>query len=370
MDDVRWMQSALALARRALGTTWPNPAVACLIVRDGRLIGRAITAKGGRPHAETQALEHAVRTVADGAQGATAYVTLEPCAHHGRTPPCADALIGAGIKRVVCALADPDPRVNGQGIAALEAAGVEVHVGTCAAQARALNAGFLSRIERGRPHVLLKLATTLDGRIATRTGESRWITGSAARRRVHAIRARSDAVLIGSGTAKADDPMLNVRGFGPQAAQPVRVVADSALSLPLTGRLAATAGEHPLWILHRAGVAPDRAAAFREIGANLIEVDHTEAGLSIDHALTSLAQHGLTRVMCEGGGQIAASLLRAGVVDEIAAFCAGKAIGGDGIPAVRAFGLAQLEQVPAFGLTSVERLGNDTLSWWSRMPLA
>ncbi|MEM6662956.1 MAG: bifunctional diaminohydroxyphosphoribosylaminopyrimidine deaminase/5-amino-6-(5-phosphoribosylamino)uracil reductase RibD [Pseudomonadota bacterium] len=363
MSDARWMASALALARRSLGRTWPNPAVGCLIVRDGRLLGRGQTAPGGRPHAETEALAQAADLGAD-VRGATAYVTLEPCAHHGRTPPCCDALIAAGIARVVCPLEDPDPRVAGRGFEALRAAGIEVDVGCMQREAEAVNAGFLSRIRRGRPCVTLKLALTLDGRIATRTGESRWITGPIARRRVHMMRADHDAVLIGAGTARADDPLLDIRDLGLEGRAPVRIVADGGLSLPLTGRLAATASQQPLWILHRDGIDSDRLAAFQDIGAETIQVPSDEDGLSIAPAMEALADRGITRLLCEGGGQIAATLIKAGLVDQLVVFSAGKIIGGDGLPGIRGFGLADLPGAPRFELNRYETIGEDTCSIW------
>ncbi|MFK7943801.1 MAG: bifunctional diaminohydroxyphosphoribosylaminopyrimidine deaminase/5-amino-6-(5-phosphoribosylamino)uracil reductase RibD [Paracoccaceae bacterium] len=359
MEDARWMQSALALARRRLGQTWPNPAVGCVIVQDGRVLGRGATAPGGRPHAETIALD-----VAGNCSGATAYVTLEPCAHHGQTPPCTDALIAAGISRVVCAVPDSDPRVAGRGIERLKASGIDVTVGCLAEAARAINAGFFSRIERGRPWVTLKLATTLDGRIATRTGESRWITGPEARRRVHLLRAQSDAVMIGAGTARTDNPMLDVRELGLARSKPVRVVVDSSLSLPLTHKLATTAETQPLWLMHRAEADPARVSAFAGIGANTIATDAHNGVLDIGEALSLLGARGLTRVLVEGGGQLAASLLDAGSVDEIALFTAGKAFGGDGTPAVRGFGLDVLENAPQFDLIRIEAVGADTLSTW------
>ena len=217
--DLRHMDHALRLARRGLGNVWPNPAVGCVIVADGRIAGRGWTQPGGRPHAERMALDMA----GPAARGATAYVTLEPCAHHGRTPPCAEGLIRAGVARVVTALTDPDPRVAGRGHAMLRAEGIEVTEGVRAEAAAALQRGFLSRVTLGRPMVTLKLATSFDGRIATATGESRWITGGAARRHVHLLRLTHDAVMVGAGTARADRPALNVRGFGP-VRQPVRVV--------------------------------------------------------------------------------------------------------------------------------------------------
>ena len=367
MDHARWMQGALTLATRAVGRTWPNPAVGCVIVASGRVIGRGVTAPGGRPHAETEALGQA-RALGHATQGATAYVTLEPCAHHGRTPPCTQALIQAGIARVVCAITDPDPRVSGQGFAALREAGVSVDVGVMADQARAVNAGFLSRIERGRPHVLLKLATTLDGRIATRTGESRWITGPAARRRVHLMRARSDAILVGAGTARADDPMLDVRGLGLESRSPVRIIADPSLSLPLTGRLAASAGAIPTWVLHRPTPPQDRFSALRELGVEMIETPLVGDRLDMQAALSSLADRGITRLMCEGGGRIAASLLSSDLVDNLALFTAGRAIGADGTAAVQAFGLDRLADAPYLTLTTIDAVGPDVLSVWQRTP--
>ena len=247
-DDLEHMRAALALARRGLGVTWPNPSVGCVIVNHRRVVGRAFTAPGGRPHAEPAALAMA----GDAAKGATAYVTLEPCCHWGRTPPCTDALIGAGIARVVIAARDPDPRVDSQGSHRLRAAGIAVEEGLLADEARDGLAGFIMRVTAGRPLVTLKLASSLDGRIATKTGESQWITGAAARRAGHAIRGRNDAVMVGIGTVLADDPDLTCRIPGFREIPTVRIVADSRLRTPPTSRLATTARQHPVWILHRA----------------------------------------------------------------------------------------------------------------------
>src|SRR5919202_3451652 len=244
MNDRDHMLAALGLARRGLGNTWPNPTVGCVIVNDGRVVGRGWTQPGGRPHAETEALARA----GDAARGATAYVTLEPCSHWGRTPPCCDALVRAGIRRVVVATGDPDPRVDGRGLARLRAAGVIVELGLLGQEARRLNAGFARRITRGLPLVTLKLATTLDGRIATSGGESQWITGPEARREAHAIRARHDAILVGSGTVLADDPELTARIPGMARVKLARVVADSRLRTPLASRLIRTAREVQTWI--------------------------------------------------------------------------------------------------------------------------
>lgn len=360
-EDLRHMAHALGLARRGLGRVWPNPAVGCVIVAGGRVVGRGATRPGGRPHAETEAL--AMAGVA--ARGATAYVTLEPCAHHGQTPPCAEALAAAGLARVVTAIGDPDPRVAGRGHAILRAAGVEVAEGVMAAEAQLLQKGFLSRVLKGRPMVTLKLAQSLDGRIATAAGESRWITGLAARTRVHAMRAAHDAVMVGAGTARADDPLLTVRGLG-VAHQPVRVVAARSLDLDVGGALGRSAREVPLWLVHGPSApAPDRAEWTRA-GARLFKV--TEKGSRLDPRaiLAALGDAGLTRVLVEGGGQFAAALLRAGVVDEIALFTAGLALGGDGWPALAPLGLDALAGAPRFRLMRVDRIGDDTLSHWTR----
>ncbi len=367
-EDVARMRAALDLARRGLGTTWPNPSVGCVIARDGVVLGRGATRPGGRPHAEQEALAQArARFGAQALQGATAWVSLEPCAHHGRTPPCADALAHAGIARVVSTFEDPDPRVQGRGFAALRAAGLRVDVGVLAEEARALNAGFLTRLAQGRPFVTLKLAASLDGRIAHETGESRWITGPQARARVHLMRARADAVLIGAGAARADDPMLDVRLPGLEARRPVRVVADGGLSLSLMSRLARSAGAAPLWLLHRRGAERARREALDALGVRLIETRATASGeVDLGAALSALGAEGVTRLLCEGGGRIAAALLRADLVDEIAWFTAGAAIGAEGAPAVAHMALPDLAAAPRFGLQGVETLGGDVLSLWAR----
>ncbi|HLS18692.1 MAG TPA: bifunctional diaminohydroxyphosphoribosylaminopyrimidine deaminase/5-amino-6-(5-phosphoribosylamino)uracil reductase RibD [Paracoccaceae bacterium] len=366
MEDARWMRVALGLARRQLGLTWPNPAVGAVIVRGAQLLGRGATAPGGRPHAETIAIEQArARFGEDALRGATAYVSLEPCAHHGRTPPCAEALIAAGITRVVCPITDPDPRVGGRGIEMLKSAQIEVRLGVLEAEARRINAGFLSCVERGRPSVTLKLATTLDGRIATRTGESRWITGKEARRRVHLMRADHDAVLIGAGTARADDPSLDVRDLGLEDRRPVRIVADGSLSLSPESRLARTAREQPLWLLHRPHADAARGARLSAMGVELLPTATSPEGpLAMAEAMQVLAERGLTRVFCEGGGQLAASLLAGRLVDRIALFTAGRAIGGDGVPAIGGFGIESLSAAPRFTLDHLEQIGADVLSWW------
>ena len=359
--DLRYMRLALSLARRGLGRVWPNPAVGCVIVRGGRIVGRGWTQSGGRPHAEVVALAQARAA----AKGATAYVTLEPCAHHGKTPPCAEALINAGIARVVCALGDPDPRVDGGGFDLLRAAGIDVETGLCEDEARADQTGFLSRVTRGRPMLTLKLASSFDGRIATASGESQWITGPEARRHVHAMRASHDAVMVGAGTARDDDPMLTVRGLGVDH-QPVRVVLSRHLDLPLDSQLARTAHEVPLWICHGRRAAPELIAAWEGIGATLIKVDEVQATLDPVSVLQALGDRGLTRVYCEGGGGLAASLLMAGLVDELVGYGAGLAIGAEGRPSLAAMGLSRLAEAPRFDLVECRDIGGDVLHRWRR----
>lgn len=362
MSDAEHMRAAVALARRGSGQTWPNPSVGCVIVRDGRVAGRGTTAPGGRPHAEAVALAMA----GDSACGATAYVTLEPCSHHGRAGPCADALVAAGVARVVIACGDPDPRVNGSGIARLQAAGVTVEFGSHAAEARDSLAGFLTRVLQGRPLVMLKLATTLDGRIATAAGESRWITGVTARRATHAMRARHDAVMVGVGTVLADDPDLTCRVAGLESVPGVRVVADSHLRTSPVARLVATARTTPTWVLHRRDADVARADTLRRLGIRLIPVPEGPNGLDLHAALQALGDAGLTSLLVEGGAGIAAGLLQAGLVDRVAWFHAPAVMGGDGWPAAQVLGIAGLNAIPRFVRTATHTMGDDMLTELSR----
>ena len=355
------MTHALRLAARGLGNVWPNPAVGCVLLRDGRIVGRGWTQPGGRPHAERRALDQA----GDLARGATAYVTLEPCAHHGKTPPCAEGLIAAGVARVVTALTDPDPRVAGKGHAMLRAAGIEVCEGVLAPEAARLNAGFLKRVTQGLPFVTLKLATTLDGRIATASGESRWITGPAARRHVHLMRLAHDAVMVGAGTARADDPDLTVRDMG-AVPQPVRVVLDSRLGHSPDSRLGRTARAAPVWMLHGPDAPKAARMAWAETGAEVIEVSADATGqVQARAALQALADRGLTRVLCEGGGQLAASLVAERLVDDLATYQAGALIGADGRAGLGALGLAALADAPRLTLRETQTVGADLFSLWS-----
>lgn len=358
------MRAALALAARGLGRTWPNPAVGCVLVRDGVVVGRGWTQPGGRPHAETEALARAGAA----ARGATAYVSLEPCAHTGKTPPCADALVAAGIGRVVAAVEDPDPRVSGRGLARLRDAGVSVVAGLCASEAAELNAGFVTRVRQGRPLVSLKLATSLDGRIATRSGDSQWITGEAARRHAHLLRATHDAVLVGTGTALADDPALTCRLPGLSEQTPARVVLDRQLRLSATAKLVATAHDWPTWIITASADAA-RRRALEGAGAELIDVSTTAEGrLSLSAALTALGTRGITRLLVEGGSVVAASLLREDLVDRVYWFRAPSILGGDGLAAAAALGIERLADARMFSRVAVETLGTDVLETYRRMP--
>lgn len=361
--DLRFMAMALGLGARGQGRCWPNPAVGCVLAHDGRVVGRGWTQPGGRPHAETQALAQA----GDAARGATAFVTLEPCAHQGQTAPCADALIGAGIERVVLALRDPDPRVDGGGIARLRGAGIAVTEGVHAEAARRDHAGFLLRVTQGRPLLTLKLASSFDGRIATASGQSQWITGPAARRYVHAERARHDAVLVGGGTARDDDPTLTIRGLG-MSHQPVRVVASRRLDLPENSALARTAKDAPVWFLHGADADPDRVSRWTARGARCFSVGLGADGhLDPTACLAALGQAGLTRVFCEGGGKFAASLLCGNLVDELVGYTAGLAIGSEGRPSLGAMGLSVLSDAHRFELLELRSVGPDVLHRWTRM---
>lgn len=363
-DDLLHMRAALALARRGLGNAWPNPAVGCVLVKDGRVIGRGWTQPGGRPHAETEAL----RRAGDAARGATAYVTLEPCSHHGRTPPCCEALAGAGIARVVMAMRDPDPRVNGRGLAMLRGAGIAVEEGLLEAEARALNAGFFRRIQAGMPVVTLKLASTLDGRIATSTGESRWITGAAARREVHALRARHDAILVGSGTVLADDPDLTCRIPGMERVPMLRVVADARLRTLPSARLVQGAELAPVLIITAPGHPPAAQAPFMAAGADIVTVPaHAAGGLDLPSLLRALGRRGVTRVLAEGGAGLAAALLRQGLVDRLVWFHAPAVMGGDGHPALEGLRLAALSAMPRFHRTAQRAIGDDMLSEFERI---
>ncbi len=362
-EDLRFMAVALRLGARGLGLVAPNPAVGCVLARDGVIVGRGWTQPGGRPHAETEAL----RRAGEAARGATAYVSLEPCSHHGKTPPCADALIAAGVVRVVAALRDPDPRVSGRGLERLRAAGIAVTDGVCATEAAGVNRGFLLKIDEGRPMVTLKLATSLDGRLATHTGESQWITGASARAYGHLLRRRHDAVMVGSGTVLADDPQLTVRLPGLEVPPPVRIVVDGRLRTPLTCKLVAEACSIPTWLVTLDKADRVRRRAYEQAGVVVSTVaPDADGSVDLAAALRLLGRQGLTRILVEGGATLGAGLLRADLVDRLAWFRSAGIIGGDGLAAVKPFGVDRLAQQPRFERMEIIRLGGDILETLQR----
>ncbi|MEN8721650.1 MAG: bifunctional diaminohydroxyphosphoribosylaminopyrimidine deaminase/5-amino-6-(5-phosphoribosylamino)uracil reductase RibD [Alphaproteobacteria bacterium] len=371
-SDHHFMRMALMMGRRGLGQVAPNPSVGCVLVKDGHVVGRGTTQPGGRPHAEVAAIAAAQdRFGPNVTKGATAYVTLEPCAHQGKSPPCTSALIAAGVTRVVSAMEDPNPAVAGQGHTQLEAAGMTVTTGVLAQDAQRSHAGFLTVLEHDRPMVMLKFGTSLDGRIATHTGQSQWITGSAARARAHLMRARFDGILVGLGTALADDPSLTCRLPGLEGRSPTRIVLDSHLRLPLTANLVRTASDVRTIILTREGAEKARRKAFEKAGVEVVGIPVPKAGaegVPLDAALEQLALRGISRLLVEGGSQVAGSLLALGLVDMISWFRAGGVIGGDGLPAIEAFGIDKLVNMPRYQLSRQEKLGEDLLDIWVKQP--
>lgn len=366
--DAQAMAAALRLASRAVGRAFPNPAVGCVLVRwvDGRprVLGRGWTQPGGRPHAETEALRRAGSAYGrDALVGATAYVTLEPCNHHGKTPPCTEALTQARVGRVVVAALDPDPRVNGAGLQRLEAAGIKVDQHVLGEAARKLNLGHWLRHRAGRPMVTIKSAASLDGRIAAADGSSRWITGPAARAYGHLLRARYDAILVGINTALADDPQLDCRVPGLAGDSPVRVVLDHKLRLPLESRLAQDARRRPTWVIGSGGAAASQATALRDLGVEVVRLEPDQSGrISLEAALQALAARGITRLLVEGGARLTASFLKEALVDRVAFFQAPSLIGGSGYPVAEDLGVADPQQALRFRPLKHRQLGPDTFT--------
>ncbi|MEH2570456.1 bifunctional diaminohydroxyphosphoribosylaminopyrimidine deaminase/5-amino-6-(5-phosphoribosylamino)uracil reductase RibD [Bradyrhizobium sp. AZCC 2289] len=363
--DARFMQLALALGRRGQGRTWPNPAVGAVVVKDGVIVGRGWTQAGGRPHAEPEALKRA----GEAARGATLYVTLEPCSHFGKSPPCVDAVISAGIARVVSAIEDPNPEVAGQGHAKLRAAGITVDVGLGAAEAARDHAGHFRRIRDKRPHVILKLAVSTDDKIGAAGHEPVAITGEAAKTRVHLLRAQCDAILVGIGTVLADDPLLTCRLPGMEARSPVRVVLDRALRISGTSRLVHSARETPLWVMTSGLSEAPAAMKLGAAGAQVIRVAATThpPGLDLPAVLHALSDKGITRLLVEGGGKVASSFVAADLVDEIWLLRGQEAIGADGVPALDALPLSAITQSPGFKVRASESLNKDTLTVYERV---
>jgi len=355
-QDARFMALALALGRRGLGRTWPNPAVGAAIVKDGIIVGRGWTQPGGRPHAEIEAL----RRAGEAARGATLYVTLEPCSHYGKSPPCADAIIAGGVSRVVSALEDPNPEVAGAGHARLRAAGIAVDIGVGADEARHDHAGHIRRMRDGRPHVILKLAVSADGKAGAPGRKPLAITGEAARERVHLLRAQSDAIMVGIGTALADDPMLTCRLPGMEKYSPVRVVLDSALRLPPGSRLARSARDVPVWVV--TGGEASRAAenALLREGVTVLRAAQSDGRLDLAAVLKLMGARGVTRLMVEGGPTLGAALLAADLIDEAVLFQSSKVVGTDGVDALDGLPLTVLTQSPRLKCVMSEPVGADT----------
>ncbi|MFN0151011.1 MAG: bifunctional diaminohydroxyphosphoribosylaminopyrimidine deaminase/5-amino-6-(5-phosphoribosylamino)uracil reductase RibD [bacterium] len=356
-SDERFMDLALALARRGLGATHPNPVVGAVVVRRGEIVGRGWHARAGGPHAEVVALAAA----GSRARGATLYVTLEPCCHTGRTPPCTDAVRAAGIARVVAAMRDPNPLVDGKGLALLRRRGVSVAAGCREAAARELNAGFVKRVTTSMPLVTLKAALTLDGRIATSSGESKWITGPEARRHVQSLRAQSDAIAVGVGTVLADDPRLSARDGS--ARRPVRVVFDTELRTPPAARAlaGARAGGGGVLILAAPDAPRARRTRLERAGARVIAVPRAaRGGVSLRRALRALARVGLNTLLLEGGGRLATAFLADRLVDRVALFYALVILGG-AKPLVGDLGIARLAGAIHLRDTTCRRIGGDLL---------
>jgi diaminohydroxyphosphoribosylaminopyrimidine deaminase/5-amino-6-(5-phosphoribosylamino)uracil reductase len=324
--DGLWMERALELAERGRGHVEPNPLVGAVVVQDGKLIGAGWHAKFGQAHAEVNALAEA----GAGARGATLYVTLEPCCHHGKTPPCTDAILRAGISRVVAAMLDPFAEVSGKGVALLRAAGVAVDVGPGQAAAQRLNAPYLRLLTAGRPYVHAKWAMTLDGKIATRTGDSRWISNEESRRRVHLLRGRMDGIVVGIGTVLADDPLLTARPPGPRTA--TRIVLDTHGRLPAASRLAQTAAEVPLLLASAGQAGPGEVLT--------LPLEHGR--VSVPALLTELGRRRMTNILVEGGAEVLGSFFEAGAVDEVWAFVAPRIVGGTGKTPVSGAGVDKI----------------------------
>ena len=363
-SDRRFMALALSLGRRGLGRTWPNPAVGAVIVKNGEIVGRGWTQPGGRPHAEIEAL----RRAGEAARGATLYVTLEPCSHHGKSPPCADAVITSGIARVVSALQDPNPEVSGAGHARLRSAGIAVDVGIGGAAARRDHAGHIRRMREGRPQIMLKLAISADGKAAGAGRRRVMITGDAVRNRVHLLRAQSDAIMIGSGTVLADDPVLTCRLPGMLRMSPTRVIVDSTLRLPIRSRLVQTARDTPLWVIAAEHAPPASEAALREHGADVVRTAEKNGRLDLTPVLKLLAARGITRLMVEGGPTLASAFIIADLVDEALLFHSPTPVGDDGLAALEPRARTMLDQ--HLKRISSEQIGPDRQEYYEREFLA
>ena len=363
-SDRRFMALALSLGRRGLGRTWPNPAVGAVIVKNGEIVGRGWTQPGGRPHAEIEALSRA----GEAARGATLYVTLEPCSHHGKSPPCADAVIAAGVARVVSALQDPNPEVAGAGHARLRDAGIAVDVGVEADAAKRDHAGHIRRMREGRPQVMLKLAISADGKAAGAGRARVAITGDAVRNRVHLLRAQSDAIMIGSGTVLADDPVLTCRLPGMLKMSPTRVIVDSTLRLPIRSRLVQTARETPLWVITAEQASSASEVALRGHGVDVVRAAEKSGRLDLTLVLKLLAARGITQLMVEGGPTLASAFIAADLADEVLLFHSPTPVSDDGLAALEPRARTMLDQ--NLKCISSEQVGPDRQEYYERESLA
>jgi diaminohydroxyphosphoribosylaminopyrimidine deaminase/5-amino-6-(5-phosphoribosylamino)uracil reductase len=348
--DRELMRQAIEFAGRGLFTTTPNPRVGCVVVKDGALVGTGWHEKAGLPHAEVLALKAA----GERARGATLYVNLEPCSHHGRTPPCVDAVVAAGIRRVVAAMQDPNPRVAGAGFAKLRAAGIEVEHGLMEEEARELNIGFVARMTRGRPWVRMKIAASLDGRTALANGKSQWITGEAARADGHRWRARACGVLTGHGTVRDDDPQLNVRGVDTPR-QPLKIVVDSRFETPLSARLL----KDGQTLIAGAANEAARITALEKVGADTVVIPNDRGKVELFKLMEELARRELNEIHVEGGTKLNGSLLQAGVVDELLVYLAPSVIGDSGRGMFDLPELTELSRSTALRIREVDRVGED-----------
>jgi diaminohydroxyphosphoribosylaminopyrimidine deaminase/5-amino-6-(5-phosphoribosylamino)uracil reductase len=361
--DERLMAAALSIGRRNLGQTYPNPSVGALIVRfEGGhpvVISRGWTARGGRPHAETEAL----RIAGEAARGATTYVTLEPCAHHGRTPPCANAIVNAGIARAVVAVEDPNPEVKGQGIELLRAAGIEVTLGIGAEEARVAHSGHFRRMAEGRPHVILKLAISADGKTGLAGRRPAEISCPESRAEAHMLRATSDAVLVGIGTVLADDPMLNCRLPGMADRSPIRVVLDARLRMPPECNLARTAREIPLWVISTKAGSAEAERKLHAVGAEVTRMPSGAGGrVELAGALRFLGERGITRLLVEGGPILSAALLQLDLVDEAVVVQSPNSLGPEAVDALEGMPLSTLLDTPKLKVIERRLAGTDTLT--------
>jgi len=357
-EHEQFMQQALALAEKGCGWTSPNPMVGAVVVKDGQVVGRGYHQRAGGPHAEV----HAIDDAGEQACGATIYVTLEPCNHFGRTPPCTRKILDAGIRRMVVAMTDPNPGVEGGGNQTLQDRGIEVVTGVCEKKARTLNEAFTTWITTGRPFVILKCAATLDGRIATRTGDSRWVTGPASRRHVHRIRHSVDGILVGVETVKKDDPSLTTRLEGDAGSDPTRIILDTHLSMPATAKMLNQTSDAPTWVICGPDAPENQKAVLEAAGAQVIRAAVKNGRIDLSALMEQLGRMEIGSLLIEGGGRVIGSALAAGIVDKLCLFYAPKLLGGDdGIPMCRGAGPERMQDSIAVLDLEVFRFDDDVM---------